>query len=41
MPPIYMPALREEGAHHAVKPVLSGDEDIVSSFPAVLEEAIS
>ena len=39
--PIYMPLLREEGAQQAVGPVLSEDEDIVSPFPAVPEEAIS
>ena len=41
MPPVYMPLLREEGAQHTVRPVLSGDEDMVSPFPAFHEEAIS
>ena len=43
LPPLYMPLLREEGrrAEQAVRPVFSGDEDIVSPFPEFPEEAIS
>ena len=32
--PIYMPLLREKRALHAVKPVLSWDENFVFLFPA-------
>ena len=39
--PIYMPLLRGGGGHTMqLEPVLSGNEDIVSSFPAFPDETV-